>query len=222
MNKIRKLIARTIRNLIREYEAGGFELAKQKYGYISDSCVLIKPSVNTCPRKIYLYENTHIYENAMFIISPKGETGKFIMKEKSGAAQGLTVVTNAHSIHPSIGQYHMDKRIDRVEDEDKDIVVHEDVWIGANVTLLPGAECGRGSIIAAGTVVRKKIPPYAIAMGNPARIVGFVLKPEEVIMHEEKLYTEQERLNIGELENNYNKYYKNKKDEIRKFLLSSL
>ena len=127
MNKIKKIFARRIRNLIREYEKGGFELEKRKYGYVDSSCHLVKPIVNTCPKKVFLYEYTHVYENSMFIISPEEDCGRFIMKKYSGAAQGLTVITNAHCITPTIGQYHMQKRINRTDDENKDIIVHEDV-----------------------------------------------------------------------------------------------
>lgn len=46
--------------------------------------------------------------------------------------------------------------------------IGSDVWIGCNVIILPGVEIGNGAIIAAGSVVNKSIPPYAIIGGNPA------------------------------------------------------
>jgi acetyltransferase-like isoleucine patch superfamily enzyme len=49
------------------------------------------------------------------------------------------------------------------------IVVEDDCWIGSNVTLLDGAHVGRGCVIGAGSVVKGKIPNYAIAVGAPAR-----------------------------------------------------
>ncbi len=45
--------------------------------------------------------------------------------------------------------------------------------IGANATILPGITIGRMAMIAAGTVVTRSVPPYAIVMGNPGRIVGY-------------------------------------------------
>jgi acetyltransferase-like isoleucine patch superfamily enzyme len=56
---------------------------------------------------------------------------------------------------------------------DKDCIVTRignDVWIGANVVVLKGVEIGDGAIIGAGAVVTKNIPPYAIAVGNPAKV----------------------------------------------------
>lgn len=52
-----------------------------------------------------------------------------------------------------------------------DTVVGNDVWIGMRATVLPGVVIGDGAIIAAGAVVSRDVPPYAIVAGNPARIV---------------------------------------------------
>ena len=52
-----------------------------------------------------------------------------------------------------------------------DIVVGNDVWIGQHVTVLPGVHIGDGAIIGANSVVADNIPPYAIAAGNPCRVV---------------------------------------------------
>ena len=52
-----------------------------------------------------------------------------------------------------------------------DTVVGNDVWIGQNVTVMPGVHIGDGAIIGANSVVARDVPPYAIAVGNPCRIV---------------------------------------------------
>lgn len=49
--------------------------------------------------------------------------------------------------------------------------IGNDVWIGYGATILAGANIGNGAVIGAGSVVSGEIPPYAIAVGNPARIV---------------------------------------------------
>lgn len=53
----------------------------------------------------------------------------------------------------------------------KPVRIGDDVWIGARVTILPGAEIGNGAVIGAGSVVCGKIPPMAVAAGNPARVI---------------------------------------------------
>lgn len=50
------------------------------------------------------------------------------------------------------------------------VIIGNDVWISANVTILKGVEIGSGAVIGAGSVVTRSIPPFAIAVGNPARV----------------------------------------------------
>ncbi|HEY6140692.1 MAG TPA: acyltransferase [Thermoanaerobaculia bacterium] len=54
----------------------------------------------------------------------------------------------------------------------KGIVIEDGVWLAARVTVLDGVRVGTGAVIGAGAVVNKDIPPYAIAVGVPARLVG--------------------------------------------------
>jgi acetyltransferase-like isoleucine patch superfamily enzyme len=51
------------------------------------------------------------------------------------------------------------------------IVIHDNVWIGANTFVLPGVTIGEGSVIGAGSIVVTDIPPYSIARGNPAVVI---------------------------------------------------
>lgn len=56
-------------------------------------------------------------------------------------------------------------------EEDEPVVIGDDVWIGSNVTILPGVHVGSGSILAAGAVVTKDVPPYSVAGGVPAKVL---------------------------------------------------
>ncbi len=53
----------------------------------------------------------------------------------------------------------------------KGIVIGNDVWLGANVKILDGVKIGDGSVVGSGSVVTKSIPPYSVAVGNPAKII---------------------------------------------------
>ncbi len=59
------------------------------------------------------------------------------------------------------------------------VIIEDDVWIGASAIILPGVRVGKGSVIAAGAVVTKDIPPYSIAMGVPAVVEGNRRQSEE-------------------------------------------
>jgi maltose O-acetyltransferase len=52
------------------------------------------------------------------------------------------------------------------------VIIEDDVWIGTRAIILPGVRIGRSSIIGAGAVVAKDVPPYSIVVGNPARVVS--------------------------------------------------
>ncbi len=54
--------------------------------------------------------------------------------------------------------------------EPKEVVIGDDVWIGGNVTIMPGVKIGSHSIIGACSVVTKDVPEYAIVAGNPAQV----------------------------------------------------
>lgn len=58
------------------------------------------------------------------------------------------------------------------------VVLGHDVWIGHGVTVLPGVTIGTGAAIGAGAVVSRDIPPFAIAVGVPARVLRFRFEPE--------------------------------------------
>ena len=65
------------------------------------------------------------------------------------------------------------KAISNAWENKGDIIIGNDVWIGGHVILLPGVHIGDGAVIGAGAVVAKSIPPYAVAVGNPARVVKY-------------------------------------------------
>ena len=99
------------------------------------------------------------------------------------------------------------------------LTICDHVWIGTRAIIMPGVkEIGRGAIISADAYVNSKIPPYAVVMGNPAKIVGFKFTPEEMQKHEETLYSSEERTNPEKYELLYNKYFVNRIAEIKKHI----
>jgi len=60
------------------------------------------------------------------------------------------------------------------------IVIGDDVWVGNNCTFLSGVTVGQGAVIAAGSIIARDIPPYAIAGGNPARVLKYRFEPEVI------------------------------------------
>lgn len=76
---------------------------------------------------------------------------------------------------------------------------------------------GRRAQIGAGTYVRTNVPPYAIMIGNPGKIIGFRMSPEEIVEYEKNKYPIEERLSVEELQKNYEKYFLKRWKEIKEF-----
>ena len=94
--------------------------------------------------------------------------GSIMIGKHCNISQHCSLVASNHSIVK-------DKYIsEQPWDETKTgIVLGDDVWIGANSVVLPGVTIGRGAVIGAGSVVTKDIPEYAIAVGNPAKVIKY-------------------------------------------------
>lgn len=163
-----------------------------RFGYFGKGAMLGIPADLKKPQNIYLHDFARVGRRST--IMTMGDS-KFVMKRGCLTAEGLVVVTSNH--RQRIGQFLSGGNEDN---EYKDIIVEEDVWIGINVTLLAGVHIGRGAIIGACSVVTKKIPPYAMAVGNPAKVIKFKWAIEDILKHEEKLYPESERFTREELE----------------------
>lgn len=138
-------------------------------------------------------------------------TGGLTLGTKVGLSEGAKIFTHNHVVDFS------------GVDESKGclktpLLIQDYVWIGARAMIMPGVtEIGRGAVISADTCVRTKIPPYAIVMGNPAKIVGFRMLPKEIVERERELYPEEQRLSLETLQDNYQKYYLGRKKEIKEW-----
>ena len=80
-------------------------------------------------------------------------------------AQGITVTALNHNFSEP------NKRIDEQGVSTQEIVINDDVWIGANAVILPGVTIGSHCVVAAGAVVTKDVPPHSLVAGVPAKII---------------------------------------------------
>lgn len=212
MNTLRKKISynlffSSLNAIYRNY----FRTRRSKFGYIDRSARVRFPILIKGIENVYLYENATILGNSKILATK----ARFVMKKNSSASEGLTVVTGNHPYlkgEPFFVKAAADVQIA------KEVIVEEDVVLYTNVTLLAGVVIGRGAVIGSGSVCRVSIPPYAIVLGNPAKVIGFKLFPKQVIEHEKMLYPEDERLSLELLQKNYTKYFTSRHAEISSFL----
>ena len=80
-------------------------------------------------------------------------------------AQGITVTALNHNFSDT------NKRIDEQGVSTNPVTIEDDVWIGANAVILPGVTIGEHSVVAAGAVVTKDVPPHSLVAGVPAKVI---------------------------------------------------
>lgn len=119
---------------------------------------------------------------AQFSVVNQCEIGKFC-SIGHGAYVGLwehnlAVSTHSFYLYESSGGFvHGYRNYDRDSETTR---LGNDVWVGANAVVLKGKTIGDGAIVGASSVVTKDVPPYAIVVGNPARILKYRFDAEQI------------------------------------------
>ena len=120
---------------------------------------------------------------------PKGSTfycteAPLIIGRKVVFGPKPTIITGDHRID-IIGKFMIDVTPEeKLPENDEEVIIEDDVWCGANVTILKGVTIGHGSVVAAGAVVTKSFPPYSIIGGVPAKLLKMRFTEEEIRMND--------------------------------------
>ena len=136
-------------------------------------------------------------------------SGELIIHDNVAIANGVIIETHTHYIERGRGGGAIQSRLE----------------IGEGAKILTCSyiadtchSIGRYARIGAGTYVRSNIPPYAIVMGNPAKIIGFLYSPEEMTEFEKDKYPESERTSLDQYTQWYEKYFRSRSKEIKSFI----
>lgn len=104
----------------------------------------------------------------------------------------VTMITGNHKID-LVGRYLTSIKDDeKMPEDDQEIILEGDNWIGANATILKGVTIGRGAIVGAGAVVTKDVAPYTCVAGVPAKLIERRFTPEQIKQHEKILQYRKE------------------------------
>jgi acetyltransferase-like isoleucine patch superfamily enzyme len=146
------------------------------------------------PDGFYSFENIILGSDVSLGTCPTLMAAKSTIRIGSKVMFGpqVTVIGGNHNT-AVLGRFMKDV-IEKRPEDDLDVIIEDDVWVGARAIILQGVTVGRGSIIAAGSIVTKSVPPYAIVAGCPARAIKFRWDVETLIRHEEMLYSPDSRI----------------------------
>ncbi len=86
-------------------------------------------------------------------------------------ASKVMIIDHNHGSYNSIKSSNPESKPAERELVSKPVIIEDNVWIGELTSILPGVTIGKGSVIGASSVVINNIPPYSIAVGNPAKVI---------------------------------------------------
>lgn len=138
------------------------------------------------PYGIYSYENISVGNKVNLGYRPiiVASRSKIVIGSHVMLGPEVTIRGGNHRID-IIGRNMIDVRDDeKLPENDPGVTIEDDVWIGTRAVILAGVTVGRGAVVAAGAVVTKSVPPYAIVGGNPAKIIRMRWSDEDIAKHE--------------------------------------
>jgi len=140
------------------YPLSKFNLNDVSVGNYSYGKLDVKTFSNNAGEKLVIGNYVSIADNVVFILGGNHQTNTFTTFPLKASFTKKDSQIDANSKGP--------------------IIIEDDVWIGFGVIILSGVKIGKGAIIGAGAVVTKDVPPYAIAGGNPARVIKYRFSEE--------------------------------------------
>lgn len=115
-------------------------------------------------------------------------------------------IHGGNHVYDKVGTYMNEIR--KEPNSDGCVTIEDDVWVGANAIILKGITVGKGSVVSAGAIVTKDVPPYSIVVGIPAKHIKFYWTIDQILEHEKALYPENERYTKEQLEDFFKQYAK--------------
>lgn len=197
------------------YSVFGDILRLLKSGMRKNKWHKLHPDSDTVPMNDFNFSKVQIGNGSygeLNIIDFGGEN-HLMIKNYVSIAQNVTFILNAEHYVDRISTYPFKVKILQITSLESfgkgDIIVDDDVWIGYGAIIMSGVHIGQGAVVAAGAVVTKDVPPYAIVGGVPAKVIKYRFEPE---MIEELLKIDYGKLSKEDIEKHIDDLYTVLKD----------
>lgn len=175
----------------------------------------LHPGSDTIPMNDFSFQKVEIGTGSygeLYVVDFGGGC-KLIIKNCVSIAQDVTFILNADHYTNHISTYPFKVKMLQTQTSESfgkgDIIVDDDVWIGYGATIMSDVHIGQGAVVAAGAVVTKDVPPYAIVGGVPAEVIKYRFEPE---MIEELLKIDYGKLSKEDIEKHIDDLYTELKD----------
>jgi len=158
-----------------------YEFNQSAPGNIKLRTKLLQKILGSCPDDFWIepplrcsygyntFIGNHFYANYNLTIidDVKVEIGEHVL-----IAPNVVITTSGHPVHPEL-------RLNGAQFS-RPIKIGNHAWLGANVVILPGIEIGDNSVIGAGSIVTKNIPPNVVAVGTPCKVMRKITEKDKL------------------------------------------
>lgn len=154
------------------------KLLKEMFGSVGKGCYIEAPfHANWGGKHVFLGDYVYANFNLTLVDDANIYIGNNVM-----FAPGVIVATAGHPVNPTLRE--------KGYQYNKEVRIGNNVWIGANATILPGVTIGDNTVIGAGAVVSRDIPANVVAMGVPCKVV------REIGEHDKEYFFRNEKIDI--------------------------
>jgi acetyltransferase-like isoleucine patch superfamily enzyme len=148
------------------------DLCSRKFKHFGEHSEFRPGAYAECCSKISIGKHVVIRPSTFLFADPTPGGGGITIEDKVLIGPGVHFYTNNHEFK-AVNELIYDQGYPDPTLDDS-IILRTGCWIGACAILLPGVEVGKNSVVAAGAIVTKSVPDFAVVAGSPARILKFL------------------------------------------------
>ncbi len=151
----------------------------KSFGSVGSNFLMHSKGIFKGSENVFIGDNVILSDHVQFLTTH----AKIIIGNGVLMGAYTTIITGNHRTD-LVGKYFYEhnEEFDKLPENDADVVIDDDVWLGVYCIITKGVHIGKGCVIAAGAVITKDVPPYTIYISKEKQFPRFT--PEQIIEHE--------------------------------------